>query len=89
MQIARVEVENMPNLQIRDLPVEIYNALKTDASIEQRSLTQQAIVALREAQQQRRSNHRSATVTALRASQRRFDFGDESPEDLIARDRQR
>lgn len=79
----------MPNLQIRDLPEDVYDALKTDAAMEQRSLTQQAIVALRQAQQQHRSSQRLATVEALRASPRRFDFGQRTPEDLIQQDRQR
>lgn len=79
----------MPNLQIRDLPQDVYDALKTDAVMEQRSLTQQAIVALRQAQHQLRPSHRLATIAALRASQRHFDFGERTPEDLIRQDRQR
>lgn len=79
----------MPNLQIRDLPEDIYEALKTDAVMKQRSLTQQAIVALRQAQQQHRAGQRLATVEALRASRRRFEFGKQTPEDLIQQDRQR
>ncbi len=80
----------MPNLQIRDLPEDVYEALKTDAVMEQRSLlTQQAIVALRQAQQQHRADQRLATVEALRVSRRRFEFGKQTPEDLIRQDRQR
>lgn len=89
MHILVIGFVTMPNLQIRDLPQEIYDTLKIDADIEQRSLTQQAIVALRQAQQQRRADGRSTTVEALRQSNRRFDFGDQSPEALIAQDRQR
>lgn len=81
--------ETMPNLQIRDVPQDVYDALKADASMEQRSLTQQAIVTLRQAQQQRRSCHRSKTVEALQDSLRCFDFDDQTPEALIAEDRQR
>ena len=36
----------MPSLQVRDLPEEIYQALKRAAKAEHRSLSQQAIVAL-------------------------------------------
>ena len=79
----------MPNLQIRDLPEDVYEALKTDAVMQQRSLTQQAIVALRQAQQQQRASQRLVTVDALRGSRRRFKFGEQTPEDLIAQDRQR
>ena len=79
----------MPNLQIRDVPQDVYEALKTDAALEQRSLTQQAIVALRQAQQQQRSGQRLNTIDALRASRRRLNFGQQTPEVLIQQDRQR
>ena len=79
----------MPNLQIRDLPQDLYDALKTDARIEQRSLTQQAIVALREARRQRRTDYREQTVQVLRDSGRQFEFGDDAPEILVADDRKR
>jgi len=79
----------MPNLQIRDLPQELYDALKLDARLEQRSLTQQAIVALREARQSRRRDRREQVVSALRESGRRFEFGDDAPEALVADDRRR
>lgn len=36
----------MPSLQVRDLPEEIYQALKKAAQAEHRSLSQQAIIAL-------------------------------------------
>jgi len=79
----------MPNLQIRDVPQDIYDALKADATIEQRSLTQQAIVALREARGQRRADHRARTVQVLRESGRHFQFSDDAPESLVAEDRKR
>jgi len=37
----------MPSLQIRDLPEELYAAIKKEAELEHRSLTQQAMVILR------------------------------------------
>ncbi len=37
----------MPSLQIRNLPDDLYAAIKQEADLEQRSLTQQAIVILR------------------------------------------
>ncbi len=79
----------MPNLQIRDLPQDIYDALKVDAINEQRSLTQQAIVALREARRQHRTDHRSQAVRALRESGRHFEFREDAPESLVADDRKR
>ena len=78
----------MPNLQIRDLPQDVYDALKVDAEIEHRSLTQQAIMALRQAQKQRIGG-RAMTIQVLRESGRKFDFADDSPEVLIAEDRAR
>jgi len=57
--------------------IDVYDALKADASMEQRSLTQQAIVTLRQAQQQRRSCRRSKKVKALQDSLRCFDFDDQ------------
>jgi plasmid stability protein len=79
----------MPNLQIRDLPQDVYDALKADAAMEQRSLTQQAIVALRQAQRQQRSGDHAGIVRALRESRRRFEFTDDAPEVLVADDRAR
>lgn len=79
----------MPNLQIRDLPQDLYDALKADARIEQRSLTQQAIVALREARQKRRTDQREQAVQVLRQSGRHFKFADDAPETLVADDRKR
>jgi plasmid stability protein len=79
----------MPNLQIRDLPQDLYDALKLDAVIEQRSLTQQAIVALRDARRLRRTDRREHTVLALKSSGRHFEFTDDAPETLIAEDRNR
>lgn len=80
---------SMPNLQIRDLPQDLYDALKTDARMEQRSLTQQAIVALREAWRQRRTDHREQIVQALKGSNRHFKFSDDAPETLVVDDRKR
>ncbi len=79
----------MPNLQIRDLPQDLYDALKADARIEQRSLTQQAIVALREARQKRRTDQREQAVQVLMQSKRHFEFIDDAPETLVAEDRKR
>ena len=41
----------MPSLQIRDLPEELYKALKGKAEKERRSIAQQAVVSLSEALQ--------------------------------------
>lgn len=79
----------MPNLQIRDLPQDLYDALRVDAMIEQRSLTQQAIVALRDARRLRRTDRREQALIALKHSGRHFDFGDDTPETLVAEDRKR
>lgn len=79
----------MPNLQIRDLPQDLYEALKTDAKMEQRSLTQQAIVALREARDKRRCDQRKELLQTLRQSGRRFSFTDDAPETMVNEDRKR
>jgi hypothetical protein len=38
----------MPSLQVRDFPVDLYEGLKSRAKQEHRSISQQAIVAIRE-----------------------------------------
>lgn len=79
----------MPTLQIRDLPDDLYQALSVDARDEHRSLTQQAIVELREAQALRRQRRAHAVLETLSASERRFDFDARTPEQLIRADRER
>ncbi len=80
----------MPNLQIRDLPAGVYQALSADARRENRSLTQQAIVELREAQAMRRRRRQPEVLEMLKNSERRFGFlpGLE-PETLLQVDRDR
>lgn len=80
----------MPNLQIRDLPEEVYRALSIDAQNEHRSLTQQAIVELREAQAARRQTRAREVLDSLRISDRHFAFErGATPEALIRQDRRR
>ena len=83
----------MPNLQIRELPTDIYRALAADARRENRSLTQQAIVELREAQTLRRRGHKLEVLQTLQNSERRFSFAELAPgwvpEQLLAEDRNR
>lgn len=80
----------MPNLHVRDLPEEVYQALLIDAENEHRSLTQQAIVELREAQAARRQTRARGLLERLKASDRRFEFDpDTTPEALIRQDRRR
>ena len=79
----------MPTLQIRNLPEDLYQALCLDARDEHRSLTQQAIVELREAQELRRQHRTSSLLEALGASEQRFDFDLLAPEQVIRADRDR
>lgn len=79
----------MPTLQIRDLPEDLYQALSLDASNEHRSLTQQAIVELREAQALRRRLRSESVLQALGVCDRTFDFEALTPEQLVRADRER
>lgn len=36
----------MPSLQVRDVPIALYNKLKDEADLKHRSLTQQAVITL-------------------------------------------
>lgn len=74
----------MPSLQIRDLPADLYNELLLDAKREHRSLTQQAVVELREARDRRTRDRRRDALRAIQALDLKIEFPlGESPEDVI------
>lgn len=81
---------NMPSLQIRDLPDDIYEALSYRAERAGRSLAQQALVELRKMTQ---VGSRKRRLEALRRILDRppaaQDTGVPTPEELIRRDRTR
>lgn len=79
----------VPTLQIRDLPDDLYQALSLDARNEHRSLTQQAIAELREAQTLRRQRRSQSVLETLTVCDRSFDFDALPPEQLIRADRER
>lgn len=56
---------DMPSLQIRDLPEDVYEALAYRADRERRSLAQQAVVELRRALEQSRGTRRREVVEEL------------------------
>lgn len=79
----------MPTLQIRDMPDDVYEGIAAAARLEQRSLSQQAVVELRRALDLGDGQARRAAVLEhLRASGRRLPARAPAPEDLIREDRQ-
>ncbi len=78
----------MPSLQIRDVPVDVYEALAYRAERAGRSLTQQALIELRQ-MTGGGANRRQAALDAAAARQappaRRLPV----PEQLVRRDRER
>jgi antitoxin FitA len=83
--------EGMGSLQIRELPVDVYDALSERARRERRSLAQQAVVELRRMPELIARERRLAVVEELRralrtAPQTRFAV---APEALVREDRER
>ncbi|HEX2222819.1 MAG TPA: hypothetical protein VHN15_01290 [Thermoanaerobaculia bacterium] len=80
----------MPSLQIRDMPVDVYEALAFRAEVEHRSLAQQAIVELRRIPQLVGRERRLNTLKVLR---QRMESGPKPSSldaaDLIRADRDR
>jgi hypothetical protein len=81
----------MGSLQIRELPVDVYDALSERARRERRSLAQQAVVELRRMPELIARERRLAVVEELRralraAPQKRFTV---APEALVREDRER
>jgi plasmid stability protein len=82
---------NMPSLQIRDLPEDVYEALSLRAQSENRSLAQQAIVELRRIPELQAGERRKKLLAQIR---NRLSAGETrrvsvSPEDLVREDRDR
>jgi hypothetical protein len=85
-----VPVSEMPSLQIRDLPVAVYNHLLRRAQLHRRSLAQQAIVDLTSVAQADRVECRRAALAHWRARLVRPSIVlEQSPEDMIRADRDR
>jgi len=84
------EVRDMPSLQIRDMPVDVYEALAFRAEVEHRSLAQQAIVELRRIPE---LVGRERRLKALKAIRQRMENAPTKwsldPADLIRADRER
>ncbi len=78
----------MPSLQIRDLPDDVYQSVLVAAQVEQRSLSQQAIVELRRGLALASNERRSAILQQLHASGRRLSTTAASPEALQREDRE-
>jgi antitoxin FitA len=81
----------MPSLQIRDMPLDVYEALAFRAEVEHRSLAQQAIVELRRIPE---LEHRESRRRVLETLKKRIatEGARKLPipaEDLIRQDRER
>lgn len=79
----------MPNLQIRDVPDDVYQGVAAAARAEHRSLSQQAVVELRRALGLGSDDRRRAAIQTLRASGRRLPRSAAAPEKLLREDRDR
>lgn len=77
----------MPILQIRDVPDDVYQAVSAAALAEHRSLSQQAIVALRSALIVGTKSQSACIVMQLRNSQRRLPTSAITPEVFQREDR--
>jgi len=80
----------MPVLQVRDLPEHLYNKLKTSASREHRSLSQEAIVILArglEMPEKDPKSRRAALIEQKKSSPKHKTFTD--PVSLVREDRNR
>lgn len=81
----------MPSLQIRNLPDDVYEALRLRADREHRSLAQQAVVELRKMPEVGRRDRRRAVLE--KARERLEEEGPRflpvPPEDLVREDRDR
>ncbi len=80
----------MPSLQIRDMPNDLYQALNARATLEHRSLTQQALIELIQALRGKPNNRRQQVLARIRAEILLSALPPEfSPEQLIRDDRSR
>lgn len=81
---------NMPTLQVRDLPIEIYTQLNYLADKEHRSLAQQTIVLLKEGMDSKLGNKERRKKLLDKISQLNIDGKDfPDPVDLVREDRDR
>jgi hypothetical protein len=77
----------MPILQIRDVPDDVYQRVTAAARAEHRSLSQQAVIALRRALDADVPDRRASVVRRLRASGRCLPAGAADPVSLVREDR--
>ena len=85
-----IGVSEMPSLQIRDLPDDLYQALAFRARQEHRSLAQQAVVELRRIPALTAGERRRAVIARIRASLQEPEAPlTPSPEELVREDRGR
>ncbi len=82
----------MPNLQVRDLPENIYNRIKELAEEERRSITQQTIILLEKALEIEKENKRRRKRLLDQIAEENKESEREAPADpvpLIREDRER
>jgi plasmid stability protein len=81
----------MPNLQVPELPEDIYSRIKMKAQREQRTVAQEIVVLLRQALQKPEISHSRRLEALQRISQRKVKKlkGFPSSEDIIREDRNR
>jgi plasmid stability protein len=79
----------MPNLHIRDVPVEVVVGLKAAAQREGRSLNKHVLALLEEAAQERDRRTLDEVLASIDESAKRFPLPPDAPmpEDLIRQDR--
>lgn len=85
-----MQEDGIPTLQVRDLPDEVYNQIKYLAKNEHRSLTQEAIVLLKEGIASRMGNKERRRKVLDKISELSID-GSKYPDpvELIREDRER
>jgi len=82
----------MPSIQVRDLPEQIYNKIKSNAQKDHRSLSQQAIVTLKKGLgiDENHKERRRILVDQIMSRRVAFDIAKlENPVNLIREDRDR
>ena len=80
---------NMPSLQIRDIPEDVYDALAERASRQRRSLAQQAVADLSRIPELESRRTRQAVIERLRACAPRLPKKGLDPVKIVREDRNR
>jgi plasmid stability protein len=80
----------MPSIQIRDLPEDVYEALRFRAASEHRSLTQQALADLTQVVKRRQTDTRKKLLASIRQEiSNKAPVEELLPENLVREDRSR